>query len=207
MAMYHRASGRLVLGTIRTGRFRQKSARRIATGFTHVAASCDTIAFYRQGAGTLLTAEFTAGAMRDTRTTTIGASYFLMDASCDSMLLREGIQSDIGDLDDGHFLDEDGLVNADAWTDLAADRTSILAYQGANGEVTYFRMTEGDLGTDASGSVTLGLDHVVGVGDDVLFYEDTNGATFRWRIINGFVSDSGPGPTLPRGLDIIAGGR
>jgi hypothetical protein len=207
MAMYHKGSGRLVLGTLKNGRFREKSRRRIAKGFTHVTASCDTIAFYREGTGTLLTAEFTSGAMRDRRTTTLGASYFLIDASCDSMLLREGIQSDIGDLDNGHFRDEDGLVDADPWTDLAADRTSILAYQGASGEVTYFRMTDGDLGSGTTGSVQIGLEHVRGVGDDILFYEGSTGATFRWRLINGFVNDSGPGPTLPQGLTLIAGGR
>ena len=207
MAMYHRASGRLVLGTLRNGRFRERSSRRIAKGFTHVAAFCDTIAFYRQGAGTLLTAEFTGGAMRDARTTTIGASYFLLDASCDSMLLREGIQSDIGTLDNGHFRDEDGHVDADPWTDLAGDRTSILAYHGASGEVTYFRMTDGDLGIGATLFVPIGWEHVTGIADDILYYEGSTCATVRWQIINGFVSDSGPGPTLPRGLDVIAGGR
>jgi hypothetical protein len=221
MALYDRKSGKLVTGRFRNGVWKPVRTRTIATGYTHVVASCDSIYFYKRSTGSGTAAEFTSGEVRDMRRNDIDTDayqddYNLLAASCDTLLALgddgdgDGPVAETGLHRDGYFEDSVGLAAAGRiWTHLTANATSYLHLDvpaGGSADGAWGQLRNGDRVQTGSDDGFDPWDIIAGVTDSVLLYERSSGSAAVVLLVDG--GDLGIGSVaLGKGWRIIAGGK
>jgi hypothetical protein len=211
IALYDRKSGKLKLGTFRNGRINFTTTRDLSKGYTHVAASCDSIAFHKAGTTTLRTAELTGGQMRDLRRHTLISPplvYVLpATATCDTLILRTTVTWHLGILRDGYF-ESVQYSPIEVPSHHGANRSAYFSVNAQNGNAAAFEIDRGDIVTaSVLGALPFEPDIIAGVGNGMVAYRRDTGQTLYLDIVGSVIEPNGIGPSLGRDVTIIAGGR
>lgn len=207
LALYDKRSGRLLVGTLRDGRFRSKQEHRIGKGFTHAASSCDSLLLYREGTGVAQTGELTLGAYRDPRMAGMRAGFRIVEGSCRVLLLNGPTppRTETRWLQDGHLAGSDSYHEGE-YTFVGQNRTSFLIfYAPSTGQWGRWSGTFPDAEGGAS-SFSADWDIIEGAGDWMVFYDRDSGVAAVWSLIDG-QPGSETVTDLGRGVRLIAGGR
>lgn len=211
IALYDRQSGKLKLGWFKKGRITFTSTRDFTKGYTHVAASCDSIAFHKRGTDSLRTAELSGGQMRDLRTIHLVSPplvYVLpATATCDTLVLRTTVTWHRSILRDG-YLETVDYAPIEVPAIHGSNRTAYFAVNAQNGNGVAFGFRFGELeSAEVYGAMPFAPDIIAGAGDGMVFYDRESGQTRYLEIVGSAIDDLGTGPSLGRNITIIAGGR
>jgi hypothetical protein len=211
IALYDRQSGKLRVGWFRKGRITFTSTRAFTKGYTHVAASCDSIVFHKRGAASLRTAELSGGQMRDLRTIDLITPPLVyvvpVTSTCDTLSLRTTVTWHRGVLRDG-YLETVDYAPIEVPAIHGSNRTAYFAVNAQNGNGAAFGFRFGELETaEVYGAMPFTPDIIAGAGDGMVFYDGESGQTRYLKVVGSIIDDLGAGPSLGRNITIIAGGR
>jgi hypothetical protein len=178
LALYNKATGKLQLGTFRSGIFSPTGTRTLVTGYTHVVATCDTVLFFNGSTGRGFTATLIDGKLGPKTIYALDERMESFVTSCDSLYVEEAFESETDD----STLFWRGVLEHGKYSETRVYHTDTLYRMTASAD-TYLKLTHpftggGRWGTLVDGGWTFtdgatgfgDWDVLVGTGKAVLFY-------------------------------------
>lgn len=223
LLFYNSSSGQGMTGTFRNGVFTRRSIFWIEKDFDRVAASCDSVFFFRTSNMASRVGLLEDGWLSALHQPGFAGQDFtghnLVSSSCDTIFLWRNQSFTAGqarevtaDLVDGKFALFNSIPGSftNQFTHMTSTADSYLQYAKPEGYANWGTSQDGVIDSTNASETFGNWTHVAGTGDSVLFYNTNSGVAARVILKNGLYNDEAPGTgvsQLAKGWKIIAGGR